>query len=87
MISMPAPARAPRQATGDERPRVGIVSGRHRLCAALRRPLHEAPALLAEQVEAAGASGVSEMLTTEFSEMNHVYLKACLLYTSPSPRD
>jgi thiamine monophosphate synthase len=40
------------------RPRVGIVSSRHRLCAALQRPLVEAPALLAAQVDAAGASGV-----------------------------
>ena len=34
------------------------MSDRHRLCAALRRPLGDAPALLAEQAEAAGASGV-----------------------------
>ena len=39
-------------------PRVGIVSNRHRLCAALRRPLDDAVALLSEQVEAAAASGV-----------------------------
>lgn len=39
-------------------PRVGIVSNRHRLCAALRRPLADAVALLSEQVEAAAASGV-----------------------------
>ncbi len=40
------------------RPRVGIVSSRHRLCAAARHPLDEATSLLAEQVEAAGDSGV-----------------------------
>lgn len=39
-------------------PRIGIVSSRHRLCAASRRPLHEASALLAAQVAAASDSGV-----------------------------
>lgn len=34
------------------------MSSRHRLCAALRRPLDAALALLSEQVEAAAASGV-----------------------------
>lgn len=39
-------------------PRVGLVSSRHRLCAALRRPLGDGAILLAEQVEAAAACGV-----------------------------
>ena len=47
----PAPARRPD-------PRVGLVSSRHRLCAALRRPLTDAAILLTEQVEAAAACGV-----------------------------
>jgi thiamine-phosphate pyrophosphorylase len=38
--------------------RLGIVSDRRRLAAAAGRPLHDAPALLAEQVEAAAACGV-----------------------------
>ena len=40
------------------RPRVGIVSSRHRLCEALLRRLDEAAPLLADQVEAAATSGV-----------------------------
>ncbi len=47
----PPPARLPR-------PRVGLVSDRHRLCAAAGYPLSAATALLAAQVEAAGACGV-----------------------------
>ena len=39
-------------------PRVGLVSSRHRLCAALCRPLGDAAMLLTEQVEAAAACGV-----------------------------
>lgn len=39
-------------------PRVGLVSHRHRLCAAAGRPLHDAPALLAAQVDGAGDAGV-----------------------------
>jgi thiazole tautomerase (transcriptional regulator TenI) len=37
---------------------VGLVSSRHRLCAAVRRPLDAATSLLLEQVDAAGDSGV-----------------------------
>ena len=51
-----APADA--AATARPAPRVGIVSSRHRLCAALRRPLDEAAVLLTEQVEAASETGV-----------------------------
>ncbi len=40
------------------RPRVGIVSSRQRLCAALRRPLDDATVLLTEQVAAASDTGV-----------------------------
>ncbi|MEP7117510.1 MAG: thiamine phosphate synthase [Acidobacteriota bacterium] len=43
---------------GGKRPRVGLVSSRHRLCAAAGRPLDDAPALLAAQVEAARDCGV-----------------------------
>ncbi len=39
-------------------PRVGLVSDRRRLCAAAGRPVTEAPALLAAQVDAAGECGV-----------------------------
>lgn len=39
-------------------PRVGLVSSRLRLCAALHRPLDDAAVLLTEQVEAAGVCGV-----------------------------
>ena len=39
--------------------RLGIVSDRRRLAAAAGRPLHDAPALLAEQVAAAAACGVA----------------------------
>lgn len=57
------------------RPRVGIVSSRHRLCTALRRPLDAATSLLAEQVEAAGDTGV------EFFQVREPDLSSAALLT------
>ena len=56
-------------------PRVGIVSSRHRLCAALQRPLDEASAWLSEQVEAAAVSGV------EFFQVREADLGGAALLT------
>lgn len=56
-------------------PRVGLVSSRHRLCAAVRRPLGDAAILLTEQVEAAAASGV------EFFQVREADLTAADLLT------
>ncbi len=56
-------------------PRVGIVSSRRRLCAALCRPLDEAVTLLSEQVEAAATSGV------EFFQVREPDLDAAALLT------
>lgn len=40
------------------RPRIGLISDRHRLCAAAGRPLHQGRDLLAAQVAGAAACGV-----------------------------
>ncbi|HUU33911.1 MAG TPA: thiamine phosphate synthase [Vicinamibacterales bacterium] len=63
-------AASPAPAAGVPRPRVGIVSDRHRLCAAAGRPIEDAPLLLAAQIEAAGESGV------EFFQVREADLEA-----------
>ena len=57
-------ARAP-EAGRPASPRVGLVTSRHRLCAALGRPLDDALDLLVAQMDGAAAAGVEFMQVRE----------------------